>query len=62
MYTHSHVGKNCYKRLTMGVYNSPDIFQQNMNDLFRGFEFIHAYIDKLLMLTKGDWIYSLQKL
>ena len=24
-----------YKRLTMGVSNSPDIFQQKMNDLFQ---------------------------
>ena len=35
-----------YKRLPVGVVNSPDIFQKKMNDLFRGFEFI---------LTKGDW-------
>ena len=25
-----------------------------MNDLSHGFEFIHAYIDDLLILTKGD--------
>ena len=24
--------------------------------LFSGFEFIHVYIDYLLILTKGDWI------
>ena len=35
-------GKYCYKRLTMGVANSPAIFQQKMNDLFHGFEFIRA--------------------
>ena len=28
--------------------------QQKMHDLFYGFEFIPAYIDDLLMLTKGD--------
>ena len=33
-----------------------------MNDLFHGFEFIHVYIDKLLILTKGDWTYYVQKL
>ena len=37
-------GKYCYKRLPMGVADSPDIPQQNMNDLFHGFEFICAYI------------------
>ena len=26
-----------YKRLTMGIENSPDIFQHKMNDLFHGF-------------------------
>ena len=50
----------------MGVANFPDIFQQNfqqkMNDLFNGFEFIRVYIDDLLTLTKGDWIYRVHKL
>ena len=30
-------GEYRYKRLTMVVVNSPDIFQQKMNDLFRVF-------------------------
>ena len=55
-------GKYWYKRLTMGVVNSPDIFQQKMNDLFHGFELIRAYIDDLLILTKGYWIDHVQKL
>ena len=46
----------------MGVTNSPDIFQQKMIYLFHGFEFIRAYIDNLLILTKGDWTGHLQKL
>ena len=33
-----------------------------MNDLFHGFEFICAYIDNPLVLTKLDWIYHVQKL
>ena len=43
------------KPLPMGVANLPDIFQQKMNDLFHGFEFIPTYIDDLLILTKGYW-------
>ena len=39
----------------MGVSNQPDIFQQKMNNLFQGFEFICVYIDKILILTKLDW-------
>ena len=37
-------GKYCYKCLTMGIAGLPDIFQQKMNDLFQGFEFIRTYI------------------
>ena len=35
-------GKYRYKHIPVGVDNYPDIFQQNMNDLFHGFEFIRA--------------------
>ena len=45
-------GKYCYKCLQMEISNSPDIFQQKMNDLFHGFDFICAYIDDLLILIK----------
>ena len=47
----------------MEVANSPDIFQQKMNDLFHGFELIRAYIDDLLILTKRDcqgWVQKLK--
>ena len=46
----------------MGVSNLSDIFQQEMNDLFHGFEFIRAYIDYLFILTKGEWTDHVQKL
>ena len=46
----------------MGVANSPDIFQQKMNNLFHGFGFIRAYMDDMLILTKGDWTDHIQKL
>ena len=46
----------------MGVANSPDIFQQKMNDLFHGFEFICSYIDDLLILTERDWTDHIHKL
>ena len=55
-------GKYWYKRLTMGVSNSPDIFQDKMNKIFRGFKFIQAYIDDLLIIAKGDWYNNLEKL
>ena len=55
-------GKYWYKRLSMEVANSPEIFQHKMNDLFNGFEFIRAHIDDLLIITKGDWTDHIQKL
>ena len=56
------LGKYWYIRLPMGVGNSQDIFQEEMNEIFRGFEFIRAYIDDLLIFTKGDWSNNLEKL
>ena len=46
----------------MRVEKPPENFQQKMNDLFHGFEFICAYIDDLLILTKGYWKNHVQKL
>ena len=62
MYDNSPLGKYCYKRLPLGVANSPDILQYKMKGLFHGFEFIHVYIDEILILTKGDWTDHVQNL
>ena len=47
---------------TNGVCNSPDISQEKMNEMFCGIEFIKSYIDKILIITKGDWPNHLSKL
>ena len=39
----------------MGLCNSPDIFQENMSELFVGLEKVRVYIDDLLHVTKGSW-------
>ena len=62
MYDYSPVRKILLKQLSMGVANSPDIFQQKMNDLFNGFKFICVYIYDLLILTKGDCTDHVHKL
>ena len=54
--------KYFYNCLPMGVNNLLYILQHKMNDLFYGFEFIHAYIDNLLVFKKGDCIDHVQKL
>ena len=46
-------GKYEYQRLPMGLCNSPDIFQEKMNILMGDLEYVRAYIDDLLILTKG---------
>ena len=62
MYNYSSVGKYQYKRLPMGVANSPEFFQQKMIYLFHGLKFIRTYIDDLLILTKGYWTDHIPKL
>ena len=55
-------GKYELQRLPMGLCNSPDIFQERMSSLFEGLEFVRAYIDDLLTMTKGDFDDHLSKL
>jgi hypothetical protein len=46
----------------MGVKCSPDVFQERMSDLFQGMEYVRAYLDDLLILSKGDWDDHIEKL
>ena len=46
----------------MGLCNSPDIFQEKMNELFAGFNYVRAYIDDLLIITKGSFEEHLKQL
>ena len=48
-------GKYEYLRLPMGLCNSPSIFQEKMSELMVGLEFVRAYHDDLLLITKGDF-------
>ena len=62
MHDYYPLGKISLQTSTTGIANSPDMFQQKKDDLFHGFEFIHSHIDELLMSTKEDWKYHVQKL
>ena len=55
-------GKFKYKRLPMGVSCSPDIFQSKINELLGDIEGICAYLDDLLLLSKGSWEDHLDRL
>ena len=48
-------GKYKYQRLTMGMCNSPDIFQEKMSELFIGLDTVRVYIYDLLHVTKFSW-------
>jgi hypothetical protein len=45
-------GKYSYKRLPMGITGSPDIFQGKMSELMESLEYIRAYLDDLLCISK----------
>jgi hypothetical protein len=55
-------GKYEYIRLPMGLCNSPDIFQEKMSELMQGLEFARAYIDDLLVVSKGSFETHLEHL
>ena len=46
----------------MGVLCCPDIFQSKINELLGDIEGICAYIDDLLLLSKGSWEDHLERL
>ena len=48
-------GKYTYQRLPMGVACAPDIFQSKINELLGDIESVRAYIDDILMITKGSF-------
>jgi len=42
--------------------NSPDILQEKMGELMADLEFVRAYIDDLIILTKDTWDNHLNQL
>jgi hypothetical protein len=55
-------GKYSYLRLPMGFVGSADIFQAEMSNLMAPLENVRAYIDDLLVITKGSLDDHLAKL
>jgi len=47
------LGKYSYKRLPMGFGGSADIVKTQMMDLMASLEYVRAYIDDLLIITRG---------
>jgi hypothetical protein len=55
-------GKYSYQRLPMGFAGLADIFQAEMGNLMATLEYVRAYIDDLLVITKGSLDDHLDKL
>jgi hypothetical protein len=55
-------GKYSYQILPMGFAGSADIFQAEMGNLMATLEYLRAYNDDLLVITKGSLDYHLDKL
>ncbi len=55
-------GKYSYLLLPMGYANSAEIFQAEMMDLMEALECVRAYIDNLLVITRGTLEDHLDKL
>jgi hypothetical protein len=55
-------GKYSYKRLPMDIAGSPDIFQRKMLELMESFEYVRAYLDDLLCISKLSLEDHLEKL
>ena len=51
-----------YKRLPMGVSNSPDIFRIKWAKYSEDLNEIQAYVDDLLIITSGYWSNHLENL
>ena len=45
----------------MGLCNSPDIFQEKMNELFNDLEYVRAYNDDLLIISNSSFEDHLNK-
>ena len=54
-------GKFEYQKFPMGLCNSPDIFQEKMNELFHDLEYVRAYIDDLLIISNSSFQDHLNK-
>jgi hypothetical protein len=55
-------GKYSYKRLPMGIAGFPDIFQGKMLELMETLEYVRAYLDDLLCISKLSLEDNLEKL
>jgi hypothetical protein len=56
------LGENIPTQLPMGIAGFPDIFQQKMLELMESLEYVRAYLDDLLCISKLSLEDHLEKL
>jgi hypothetical protein len=54
-------GKYSYKQLPIGIAGSPDIFQGKMSELMESLEYVRAYLDDLLCISRSSLEDHLEK-
>jgi hypothetical protein len=54
--------KCSYKQLPMGIVGSPDIFLWKMSELMESLEYVQAYLDNLLCISRNSLEDHLKKL
>ena len=54
--------KFSYLRLPLGIANSPDIFRSKINQLMDALDYVRAYLDDILIVTKNTYDNHLSKL
>jgi hypothetical protein len=55
-------GKYSYEHLPMGIAGSPDIFQGKMSEPMESLEYVQAYLDDLLCISRSSLQDHLKKL
>ncbi len=55
-------GKYSYERLPMGIADFPDIFQSKMSELMEDLEYVQAYLEDLLCISRSSLEDHLKKL
>ena len=53
-------GKYVYKKISMGLKISADVFQRELSMLFQDMPYVLVYIDNILVITKGSYKTHLQ--
>jgi hypothetical protein len=55
-------GKYSFKQLPMGIASSLDIFQGKMSELMESLEYVQAYLDDILCISRNSFEDRLEKL